>query len=127
MPVFAARHNVSIVVKCTVPKTTLNFGFTYNYTSGRPYYNPLHAFLSDRTPAVNNLIFSGNYSWFRKNNLFAIFIYADNILGIKNIYNYYYSADGQQFYTLRPPAYRSIYAGINITLAKQRSIMGIRF
>ncbi len=127
MPTFAAHNNVSVVAKYSIPKTSVNIGFTYNYTPGRPYYNPAHAFLSDRLPPVHNLIFSGNYSWFIKNNLFALFIYADNILGIKNIYNYYYSADGTQRYTLTPPAYRSIYAGINITLAKQRTIMGINF
>lgn len=125
MPTFAARHNISVVAKYSIPKTTLNIGFTYNYTSGRPYYNPNHAFLSDKTPPVHNLIFSGNYSWFQKNNLFAVFAYIDNILGIKNVYNYFFSPDGLQQYTLRPPAYRSIYAGINITLAKKRTIMGI--
>jgi hypothetical protein len=127
MPTFAAHHNVSAVIKYSIPKTSVNIGFTYNYTSGRPYYNPLHAFLSDKTPAVHNLIFAGNYAWFIKSNLFAVFIYADNILGIKNIYNYYYLAGGTQRYTLTPPAYRSIYAGINVTLAKRRTIMGINF
>jgi hypothetical protein len=126
-PTFAAKHNVSVVMKYTVPTTTVNLGFTYNYTSGRPYYDPLHPFLSDRTPPVNNLIFSGNYSWFYGTNLAAVFIYADNILGIHNIYNYYYANDGSQHYTLTPPAYRSIYAGINITLAKRKTIMGINF
>ncbi|HWB25522.1 MAG TPA: TonB-dependent receptor [Chitinophagaceae bacterium] len=127
MPTFAAHHNVSAVIKYTIPKTSVNIGFTYNFTSGRPYYNPVHNFLSDKTPAVHNLVFAGNYSWFVKTNLFAIFIYADNILGIKNIYNYYYSADGLQRYTLLPPAYRSIYAGLNVTFAKRRTIMGINF
>jgi outer membrane cobalamin receptor len=127
MPTFAAKNNVSVVMKYTVPATTVNLGFTYNYTSGRPYYDPLHPFLSDRTPPVNNLIFSGNYSWFYGSNLVAVFIYADNILGIHNIYNYYYSGDGSQRYTLTPPAYRSIYAGISITHAKRKTIMGINF
>ena len=127
MPTFAAKHNVSVVVKYTIPATSINIGTTYNFTSGRPYYNPNHPFLSDRTPSVNNLIFSGNYSWFIKNNLFAVFLYADNVLGIHNIYNYYYAPGGNQHYTLTPPAYRSIYAGINITLAKRKTIMGINF
>ncbi len=127
MPTFAAKHNVSVVMKYNVPSTSLNLGLTYNYTSGRPYYDPLHPFLSDRTPPVNNLIFAGNYSWFVKSNLIAIFIYTDNVLGIHNIYNYYYSPDGSQRYTLTPPAYRSIYAGISLTLAKRRTIMGINF
>ncbi|MDB5285839.1 MAG: TonB-dependent receptor plug [Mucilaginibacter sp.] len=126
-PTFAANHNISVVVKYNIPETSINLGFTYNYTSGRPYYNPNHPFLSDRTPSVNNLIFSGNYSWFVKNNLFAVFLYADNILGIHNVYNYYYASQGDHHYTLTPPAYRSIYAGINITLAKRKTIMGINF
>jgi hypothetical protein len=127
MPIFAANHNVSIVAKYQIPKTTLNIGFTYNYTSGRPYFDPNHAFLTDRTPPVHNLIFSSNYSWFYGTNLFAVFVYVDNILGIKNIYNYFFSLDGTHRYTITPPAYRSIYAGINITLAKSRTMMGINF
>ncbi len=126
-PTFAAKHNVSVVVKYNIPTTSVNLGLSYNYTSGRPYYDPQHAFLSDRTPPVNNIVFSGNYSWFVKNNLIALFFYCDNLAGIHNIYNYYYSADGNHHYTLTPPAYRSIYAGINITLAKRRTIMGINF
>jgi hypothetical protein len=127
MPPFAAHHNASVVVKYSIPKTTFNLGFTYNFTSGRPYYNPSHQFLTDKTPAMHNLIFSGNYSWFYKTNLIALFAYVDNILGIKNIYGYYFSQDGTQRYTITPPAYRSIYAGINITLAKRKTIMGINF
>lgn len=127
MVTFAAKHNVSVVMKYNIPATSVNLGITYNYTSGRPYYNPVHPFLSDKTPPVNNLIFSGNYSWFYKNNLVAVFLYADNILGIRNIYSYYYSQDGNQHYTLTPPAYRSVYAGVNITLAKRKTIMGINF
>jgi len=127
LPAFAAHHNVSIVLKYTVPKTTLNLGFTYNYTSGRPYYDPHHAFLSDRTPAVNNLIFSGNYSWFRGHTMFALFAYVDNILGIRNVYNYAYAPDGLTRYTIYPPAFRSVFGGISITFSKHRSIMGIDF
>jgi hypothetical protein len=125
MPGFAAHHNFSLVAKYSIPKTTVNVAFTYNYTSGRPYYNPNHQFLSDKTPAVHNLVFSGNYAWFKKNNLFALFAYVDNVLGIKNIYNYAFSTNGAQRYAIKPPACRSIYAGINITLAKRRTIMGI--
>jgi CarboxypepD_reg-like domain len=127
MPIFASHHNLSLVVKYNIPKTSVNIGISYNYTSGRPYYDPNNAFLSDKTPPVHNLVFSGNYAWFFKNNLFAVFAYIDNIAGIKNVYNYFFSADGKERYSLTPPAYRSIYAGINITLAKRRTIMGINF
>jgi hypothetical protein len=96
----------------------------YNFTSGRPYYYPGHVFLKDRTPSFHNLILNANYSWFKKNNLFAIYVYVDNILGIRNVYNYAFTSDGQRL-AIGPPAYRSVFAGINITLAKHRSIMGI--
>ncbi len=127
MPTFASHHNLSVVVKYSIPKTSVNIGISYNYTSGRPYYDPNHSFLSDKTPPVHNLVFSGNYAWFFKNNLFAVFAYIDNIAGIKNVHNYFFSADGLERHSLTPPAYRSVYAGINITLAKRRTIMGINF
>ena len=126
MPTFAANHNLSVVAKYNIPKTTVNVGATYNYTSGRPYYNPNTAFLSDRTPPVHNVILNFNYAMFYKNNLVALFAYVDNVLGIKNVNNYAYSMDGAQRYEIRPPAYRSIYAGAHISFSKKkRSIMGI--
>jgi hypothetical protein len=126
MPSFAAAHNLSIVTKYTIANTGLHLGLTYNLTSGRPYYDPTRPFLSGRTPAFQDMIFSGNYAWFKRNNLFALYFYADNILGLHNVNNYAVSSWGQR--TIIPPAmYRSIFAGINITLAKHRSIMGINF
>jgi hypothetical protein len=124
-PTFAADHNFSLVAKYAVPKSSLMLGISYNLSSGRPYYNPRHTFLSDRLPTYNNLTLTANYAWFKKSNLFAVYFYVDNILGFRNVNGYYFTTAGQQV-EVKPLTYRSIFAGINLTLAKKKSIMGIK-
>jgi formylmethanofuran dehydrogenase subunit B len=38
-PNFAAKHTISIVAKKFVTAWKTGFNFSYNYNSGRPYYN----------------------------------------------------------------------------------------
>ena len=63
-PTFAANHVATLVAKKYIFKIRTSVGMTYNYSTGRPYYNPnrpLTEFLVDRTPAYNSLSVNASY------------------------------------------------------------------
>ena len=92
---------------------------TYSYASGKPFYNPSNdKFLGDKTPSFHNVSLQAAHlrslgKWFA-----VFYIGVDNVLNRKNIFGYRYSADGQSRYPIQPALYRTIFAGINISLTK---------
>lgn len=54
-PTYAAYDVATLVAKKFFPKIKTSVGMSYNFATGRPYYNPKSEFLSDRTPVYNNL------------------------------------------------------------------------
>jgi hypothetical protein len=100
-------------------------GFTYSFTSGRPYNNPnTTTFNGAKTPNYSDLSF--NWSYLPKPYLILYFS-CTNLLGRDNIFGYEYSstpnADGT--YNNRPvrqPAPRFVFLGIFITLSKDKSV-----
>jgi hypothetical protein len=117
-PTFIADNNLNILAKYFIEVLQLNVGLSYTYASGRPYYNPQSAFLSDRTPEYRNL--SANMSYLMTiGKYFAVaYISVDNIPGRKNIFGYRYSPDGSQRYPVLPALDRWVYAGFTISLSK---------
>ena len=127
-PTFIATHNFSLVTKYFVDKWHTNFSATYSYASGRPYYNPLTAadtskFLSDRTPAFNNVALTVAYlhtfgKWFT-----VFYISLDNITNHHNVFGYRYAYDANGNPTgdrspIVPALYRSVFFGINMSLTQ---------
>lgn len=120
MPSFASKHNLSVVYKQNFWQNKLDAGFTYNFSSGRPYFNPNHPyFMSDLTPNFHNLGFSGAYLTSIKGNLTVIFFEVNNLLNTQNVFGYRYSADGTQRVATNPPVYRSFFAGVNVRINKR--------
>ncbi len=115
-PDFIATHNLNIVTKYFIPKWATQVNATYNYSSGRPYYNPSATdFMSDRTPAFHNLSMTVNYlrsfgKWFS-----VIYAGVDNITNNKNVFGYRYS-NGVRTPVI-PPIYRSVFVGVNFSLS----------
>jgi hypothetical protein len=95
-PSFAATHSLYLVFRYYIKKLRSYPGLTYNYTTGRPYYNPNNAqFLSDLTPDYQDL--SLNFIFepkLFKNSQTTIMLNFGNILGLDHTYSYSYSADG---------------------------------
>ncbi len=124
-PEFISDHNLSIVAKYFVNKWSTNFSATYSYASGRPYYNPNNpTFLGDRTtPDYNNLAITVAYlhtfgKWFS-----VFYVSVDNLTNQHNIfgYRYVYNAAGAATgdrQAIQPALYRSIFAGVNISLSQ---------
>ncbi len=119
VPGFVSNNNLNVLAKYFIQPLQLNVGISYNYASGRPYYNPASAvFYGDRAPDYQSL--SANMSYLLTiGKLFAVaYISVDNLTGRKNIYGYNYSFDGHQRYPILPAVYRTIYAGFTISLTK---------
>ncbi|MEQ8303561.1 MAG: TonB-dependent receptor [Cyclobacteriaceae bacterium] len=124
-PTFASKHNFSFVYKHFVKEIKSQLGFTYSYTSGRPYNDPnLDQFNSQRTPFYQDL--SMNISYLPKPFLIIHFS-ATNLLGRDNIFGYEYSAlpDAGGVYQSRAtrlPAKRFLFLGVFITISKNKSV-----
>ncbi|MCW5910653.1 MAG: TonB-dependent receptor [Cyclobacteriaceae bacterium] len=126
-PAFASAHNFSFVYKHFVSKIKSQLGFTYSYTSGRPYYNPNRAqenFNTDKTPYYSDL--SANVAYLPKSNL-IIYLSCTNLLGRDNIFGYEYStatnAEGAYVSrAIRQAAPRFLFVGVFITITKNKSV-----
>ncbi len=115
-PTFIATHNLNVVTKYFIEKLQTQVNVTYNYASGRPYYNPTNTdFLGDRTPDFHNLSMTLNY--LTSVNKWFVVVYAgvDNITNQKNIFGYRY-ANGTR-YPIQPAVYRSVFVGANFSLS----------
>lgn len=127
IPTFASKHNFSFVYKHFVRKLKSQLGFTYSYSSGRPYFNPnlsAEQFHSERTPSYQDV--SANISYLPKNWL-IIYVSCTNLLGRDNIFGYEFSnqtnADGAFVSrAVRQPADRFLFLGVFITLSKNKSV-----
>jgi hypothetical protein len=124
-PAFASKHNFSFVYKHFVTKLKSQIGFTYSFSSGRPYYNPnSEKFNVDRTPAYHDL--SINISYLPKPYL-IIYVSCTNLLFRDNIFNYQYSAQPNEkgVYESRAitqPAKNFFFLGVFFTISKNKSI-----
>ena len=127
VPTFASKHNFSFVYKHFISKIKSQVGFTYSYSSGRPYYNPnlnSDSFHSQRTPSYQDL--SANISYLPKNWMIIHFS-CTNILGRDNIFGYQYSDQPNPAgeYVSRPvrqPAARFIFLGVFFTISQSKTV-----
>lgn len=110
-PTYAANHVATLVAKKFFPKIKTSVGMSYNFATGRPYYNPKSAFLSDRTPVYNNLSINASYlTTVRK--AFTVFVLGiTNVLNQEQIFGYRYSMDGMRRTAISPAAKRFIFVG----------------
>ena len=118
-PDFVSTHNLNVIAKYMVEKIQTNFSFSYNYASGRPYYNPGNSiFLNDHVAAYENLAMTASYLRTFKKKVFAVFYLSlDNMLNTKNILGYRFAADGTKS-EIKPPLYRAIFIGANFSFSQ---------
>lgn len=132
-PNFAAKNTASVVLKKFVTKLKSNLNFSYNYASGRPYYNIQYdqntskPFFADkgRIPDYHNVSFSVNYlpSIGKKNaKAFAVYVLSvSNVFNLKQVYGYNYSYNGQRKTELVPPSRMFIFIGAFISFGVDRT------
>ena len=116
-PEFGAKHRLNIVYKQFFSKLRSYVGATYSIASGRPFYNPnAIEFMSDKTKTYQNLSVNVSYLTRVFNKYTVIYASVSNLPGFKNVYGYHYSTNGQSREAIQPPALRSIFLGMFITI-----------
>ena len=130
-PNFAAKHTASFVTKKFVQKLKMNFNASYNYASGRPYYNiqydGANYKFSDRgtIPDYHNVSFSINYLPFigkKDPKVFAVYVLqVSNIFNIKQTYGYQYSYDGSRKEAIVPTSRMFVFIGAFLSFGVDRS------
>jgi len=130
-PNFAAKHTLSVVAKKFVTNWKTGFNISYNYNSGRPYYNFVtengntvlknQGFVKDYQ-AVN---FSLNYlpNLGKKDaRAFTILVLSiNNVLGTKNEFGYNFSSNGLKSRTIVPPTNTFVFIGAFISFGTDRT------
>ena len=132
-PSFAASHTASFVAKKFVTAWKTGFNISYNFASGRPYYN----FHYDNTQSkyiikeegktinYNNLSFSMNYlpniGKTNKKTFIVWVLSLTNVLGQEQIYNYNFSTINNNKVAVIPPAKRFLYIGCFLSFGIDRS------
>ena len=130
-PNFAAKHTASLIVKKFVSKLKLNLNGSYNFASGRPYYNigydGTNYKFNDlgRTPSYHNVSFSVNYLPFigkKKAKVYDVYVLqVSNIFNLKQTYGYQYSYNGLRKQAIVPPSRMFIFIGAFLSFGVDRS------
>lgn len=131
-PNFAAHHTASFVAKKFVTPLKTNFNISYNYSSGRPYYNIQYdannkTFFADKGKVTDyhNVSFALNFlpDLGKKNaKSFAVYVISvSNIFNIKQVYGYTYSTNGMHKQELVPPSRMFIFIGAFISFGVDRT------
>jgi len=130
-PNFAAKHTASLVTKKFVQNLKMNFNASYNYSSGRPYYNigfdGSNYKFNDRgtIPDFHNVSFAINYlpTIGKKDaKSFAVYVLqVSNIFNIKQTYGYTYSYNGQRKEAIVPTSRMFVFIGAFISFGVDRS------
>ena len=124
-PTFASKHNFSFVYKHFINSIKSQIGFTYSFTSGRPFNNPNEeGFNQGRTKGYQDLSF--NMAYLHRPSI-IFYTSVSNVLGNQQIFGYLYkytpNAEGVFERTaITPPASRFIFLGVFITIAKNQTM-----
>lgn len=130
-PNFAAKHTASVILKRFVEKWKMNLNGSYNYASGRPYYNigfdGLNYKFNDRgtVPDYHNFSFAINYlpAVGRQNaKVFPIYVLqVSNIFNLRQTYGYQYSYNGYRKEAITPTSRMFVFIGAFISFGVDRS------
>lgn len=88
-PSFVNTHNISLVGKYWVGDWRSQFGFSYNFASGRTYTDPNEpGFLQKTTKSFNSLSLNWAYLITQQK---ILYVSVNNVLGFNNINGYQYA------------------------------------
>lgn len=132
-PSFAATHTASFVFKRFVLPWKTGFNFSYNFATGRPYYNIAYDNTQNkyaitdqgRTISYNNFSFSVNYlpGLGKKNaKAFSVFVLGiNNVLGQDQVFTYNYNNNGSRKEAVGPPSRRFVFIGCFLSFGTDRT------
>jgi vitamin B12 transporter len=132
-PSFAASHTAAFVFKRFVLPWKTGFNFSYNFATGRPYYNIIYDntqskyTIADQGKTINynNVSFSVNYlpNLGKKDaKAFAVWVLGiNNVFGQNQVYSYNYSNNGSRKEAVTPPSKRFIFIGCFVSFGIDRT------
>ena len=132
-PTFAANNTASFVAKKFVTKWKTGFNMSYNFATGRPYYNLAFDntqnkyFIKEegKTINYNSLNFSLNYLpnlGKPKAKTFAVWVVSyTNILGQEQVFGYNFSNINNNKVAVLPPSKRFLFVGCFLSFGIDRS------
>ncbi len=132
-PSFAATHTASFVSKKFVTKWKTGFNMSYNFATGRPYYNFRYDNAQSKyivkeegkTINYNSLSFSMNYlpNLGKANaKVFSVWVLSlTNVLGQKQIFGYNFSQLNDNKTAILPPSKRFLYIGCFLSFGIDRT------
>ncbi len=132
-PSFAAQHTASFVAKKFVTKIKTGFNASYNFATGRPYYNLGYDYGQNKyvikeegkTINYNSLSFSLNYlpnlGKTEKKSFIVWVLSLTNVLGQKQVYGYNFSSYNDNKVAVVPPSKRFLYIGCFLSFGIDRT------
>ena len=132
-PNFAAKHTASFVIKKFVLPIKTGFNASYNFATGRPYYQLTYDNLqgryvvadAGRTINYNNLGFSLNYlPNLGKKGKKAFMVYVlsvSNVLGQTQVFNYNYASMSNRKEPIGPTSKRFVFIGCFMSFGVDRT------
>lgn len=128
-PYLFSKHSFSVVGKYFFSKLNSQVGLTYQFTSGRPYYQKVAGeFLNGFTPDIHNVSLNISYLTRFAGNFTIIHFSVNNVLGNNQIYGYHFSNEkdvsgNYQAYPVKAQAKRFFVLGIFVTFDKTSSLI----
>ena len=132
-PSFAASHTAAFIFKRFVLPWKTGFNFSYNFATGRHYYNIAYDdsqgkyTIADQGKTINynNMSFSVNYlpNLGRKDaKIFVVWVLGiNNVLGQNQVYSYNYSKNGSRKEAVTPPSKRFVFIGCFLSFGIDRT------
>lgn len=130
-PNFAAKHTLSVVAKKFVTNWKTGFNISYNYNSGRPFYNFVtengntvlknQGFVKDYQAVNFSLNYLPNLGKKDARAFTVLVLSINNILGTKNEFGYNFSSNGLKSRAIVPPTNTFVFIGAFISFGTDRT------
>jgi hypothetical protein len=130
-PNFAAKHTLSLVAKKFVTNWKTGFNISYNYNSGRPYYNFVtengntvlknQGFVKDYQAVNFSLNYLPNLGKKDARAFTVLVLSINNILGTKNEFGYNFSSNSLKSRAIVPPTNTFVFIGAFISFGTDRT------
>lgn len=130
-PNFAAKHTLSVVAKKFVTNWKTGFNISYNYNSGRPYYNFVtengntvlknQGFVKDYQTVNFSLNYLPNLGKKDARAFTVLVLSINNVLGTKNEFGYNFSSNGLKSRAIVPPTNTFVFIGAFISFGTDRT------
>jgi hypothetical protein len=134
-PNFAAKHTLSVVAKKFVTNWKTGFNISYNYNSGRPYYNFVtengntvlknQGFVKDYQALNFSLNYLPNLGKKDARAFTVLVLSINNVLGTKNEFGYNFSSNGLKSRAIVPPTNTFVFIGAFISFGTDRTLEAI--